>query len=144
MLLKLRYKGHKIVTPLDMVIYIGIYLTGRALEWFKPYLIEYQTNRATTTNLETRYIFINQENFKNQLIQIFRDLKEEATAKQKLYALIQKGSARDYIIMFQIYAIRTNQNKRSLIPLYWKGLKIKVQSAIILIKHTNNIKELIN
>ena len=40
-LLKLRYKGHRIITPLDMVIYIGIYLIGRALEWFKPYLIEY-------------------------------------------------------------------------------------------------------
>ena len=39
--LKLRYKGHKIVTLLDTVIYAGIYLTGRALEWFKPYLIEY-------------------------------------------------------------------------------------------------------
>ena len=41
MLLKLRHEGYKIVTPLDTVIYIGIYLTGRALEWFKPYLTEY-------------------------------------------------------------------------------------------------------
>src|SRR6266700_7843198 len=39
--LKLRYKGHKIVMPLDIVIYAGIYLTGRALEWVEPYLIEY-------------------------------------------------------------------------------------------------------
>ena len=57
--LKLRYKGHKIAIPLDAVIYTGIYLTGRVLKWFKPYLIEYQTNRATTINLETKYIFIN-------------------------------------------------------------------------------------
>ena len=41
MSLKLRHKRHKIVMPLDAVIYIGIYLTGRALKWFKPYLIEY-------------------------------------------------------------------------------------------------------
>ena len=41
MSLKLRYKGHKIIMPLDVVVYIGIYLTGRALKWFKPYLIEY-------------------------------------------------------------------------------------------------------
>ncbi len=86
--------------PLDIVIYIGIYLTGNVLKWFKSYLTEYQTNRATTTNLETKYIFINQENFKSQLMQIFRDLEEEATAKQKLYILIQKGLVRDYIIMF--------------------------------------------
>ncbi len=59
MSLKLRYKGHKITTPPDAVTYTGIYLTGRALKWFKPYLTEYQTNRATTINLETKYIFIN-------------------------------------------------------------------------------------
>ena len=41
MSLKLRYKGPKIVTLADAVIYAGIFLTGRALEWFKPYLIEY-------------------------------------------------------------------------------------------------------
>ncbi len=41
MLLKLRYKGLKIVTPVDIVIYAGIFLTGRVLEWFKPYLMEY-------------------------------------------------------------------------------------------------------
>src|SRR6266567_1707944 len=39
--LKLRYKGPKIATPADTVIYIGIFLTGKALEWFKPYLTEY-------------------------------------------------------------------------------------------------------
>ena len=58
MLLKLRYEGPKIVTPVDAVAYTGIFLTGKALEWFKLYLIEYQTNGATTTNLKTKYIFL--------------------------------------------------------------------------------------
>ena len=88
MLFKLKHKGYKITMLLNVVIYTGIYLTGRALKWFKPYLIEYQTNGATTTNLEIKYIFLNQENFKSQLTQIFRDLEEEATAEQKLYTLI--------------------------------------------------------
>ena len=70
--------------------------------------MEYQTNGPTTTNLKTKYIFINWENFKNRLIQIFGDPEEEATAEQKLYTLTQKGSARDYTIIFQMYAIRTN------------------------------------
>src|SRR6266566_1599947 len=96
MSLKLRYKGHRIITPLDVVAYAGIYLTGRALKWFKPYLMEYQTNRPITTNLETKYIFANWENFKNRLTQMFGDLEEEATAEQKLYILIQRGLARDY------------------------------------------------
>src|SRR6266700_7942203 len=96
MSLKLRYKGNKIITLLDAVIYTGIFLIGRALKWFKPYLIEYQTNKATTTNLEIKYIFISWENFKNKLTQIFRDLEEEVIVKRKLYLLIQKGSAMEY------------------------------------------------
>ena len=58
MSLKLRYEGPKIVTLADTVVYTGMFLIGRALEWFKLYLIEYQINRATTTNLETKYIFL--------------------------------------------------------------------------------------
>ena len=79
--LKLRYKGHKISTLADAVVYAGIFLIGRVLKWFKLYLIEYQTNGATTTNLKIKYIFTNQENFKSQLIQIFRDPEKEAIAK---------------------------------------------------------------
>ena len=41
---------------------------------------------------------------------MFRDLEEEATAEQKLYTLIQKGSAIKYTIQFQMHAIRTNWN----------------------------------
>ena len=41
MSLKLRYKGLKIATPADIVIYAGIFLLGRALEWFKLYFMEY-------------------------------------------------------------------------------------------------------
>ena len=41
MSLKLRYKGPKIVTPADTVAYAGIFLTGKALKWFKLYLMEY-------------------------------------------------------------------------------------------------------
>ena len=41
MLLKLRYEGPKIATLVDTVIYTGIFLIGKALEWSKLYLIEY-------------------------------------------------------------------------------------------------------
>ena len=41
MLLKLRYKGLKIVILADIVIYTGIFLIGKALKWFKLYLIKY-------------------------------------------------------------------------------------------------------
>ncbi len=41
MSLKLRYKGLKIAILVDIIIYAGIFLTGKALKWFKLYLIEY-------------------------------------------------------------------------------------------------------
>ena len=95
--LKLRYKGPKIAILVDAVIYTGMFLIGRVLEWFKLYLIKYQINGATITNLETKYIFLSWDNFKNQIIQIFRDLEEKAIVEQKLYLLTQKGSAIKYI-----------------------------------------------
>jgi len=33
-------EGAKLVTLMDQIAYIGLFLLGRALEWFKPYLIK--------------------------------------------------------------------------------------------------------
>ena len=52
MRIKVLHKGAKLPTLLDQVAYAGLFLTGRALEWFKPYLIEIQENGLLTTNLE--------------------------------------------------------------------------------------------
>ena len=102
--LKLRYKGHRIATPLDVVAYAGIYLTGRALKWFKPYLIEYQTNRPTTTNLEIKYIFINQENFKNRLIQMFGDPNNNNNNRvETVYTNVKRISTGLYNDVLNIY-----------------------------------------
>ena len=35
---------------MDQVMYIGLFLIGRALEWFKPYFMEIQMNEITTLN----------------------------------------------------------------------------------------------
>ena len=56
--MKILYKGAKLPTLLDQVAYTGLFLTGRALEWFEPYLIEIQENGLSTTNLEVRYMFL--------------------------------------------------------------------------------------
>ena len=37
---KVMQEGAKLATPIDQVAYAGLFLLGRALEWFKPYLIE--------------------------------------------------------------------------------------------------------
>ena len=52
--LQMRFKviqeKDKIGIPMDQVIYAGLFLTGKALKWFKPYLTEIQINRITTLN----------------------------------------------------------------------------------------------
>ena len=40
MRIKILYKGAKLPILLDQVAYAGLFLIGRALEWFKSYLIE--------------------------------------------------------------------------------------------------------
>ena len=50
--LKLYNKGHKIPILANAVAYTGLFLSGKALEWFKPYITEYQNNRINTTNKE--------------------------------------------------------------------------------------------
>jgi len=47
---KVTQKEAKLVTPIDRIVYIGLFLSGRALKWFKPYLTEIQANGMTTTN----------------------------------------------------------------------------------------------
>ena len=43
-------EGAKLATTIDQVAYAGLFLIGRALEQFKPYLTEIQVNGITTTN----------------------------------------------------------------------------------------------
>ena len=38
--IKIQYKGAKLLTIIDQVAYIGLFLIGQVLEQFKPYFIE--------------------------------------------------------------------------------------------------------
>jgi len=37
---KVAQEGAKLAIPIDRIAYAGLFLLGRALKWFKPYLIE--------------------------------------------------------------------------------------------------------
>ena len=58
MRLKLHNKGYKVPIQAEAVAYTGLFLLGKVLKWFKPYIIEYQNNRVNTINKEVQYIFI--------------------------------------------------------------------------------------
>src|SRR6266568_6867755 len=53
-LLQMRFKvmqeKDKMGILMDQVMYTGLFLTGRALKWFKPYFTEIQLNGMTTLN----------------------------------------------------------------------------------------------
>ena len=49
-------------------MYVGLFLIGRALEWFESYFMEIQLNGIITLNQEVRYIFLSWEGFISQLI----------------------------------------------------------------------------
>ena len=56
--IKITNKGPRLPTAIKQVAYTGLFLTGRVLEWFKPYLTKVQLNGLSTTNIEARYIFL--------------------------------------------------------------------------------------
>ena len=48
--IKITNKGLKLPISIKQVAYAGLFLLGRVLEWFKPYLTKIQENGLTTTN----------------------------------------------------------------------------------------------
>ena len=82
--IKITNKRPGLPTVMEQIAYTELFLMGRVLEWFKPYLTKIQLNGISTTNIKVWYIFLTQNGFANQLKQIFRSLKEELVAKDKL------------------------------------------------------------
>ena len=81
---KIIQEGVKLPMFMDQVAYIKLFLTGRALKWFKPYLTKVQINGIITTNLEVKYLLLSWGGFVEWLIQMFRDLKVTTIAERKL------------------------------------------------------------
>ena len=56
--IKITNKGPELPTVMEQIAYAGLFLTGRVLEWFKPYLTKIQLNGMSTTNIEVWYMFL--------------------------------------------------------------------------------------
>ena len=50
--IKITNKGLGLPTVIKQVAYTRLFLTGRVLEWFKPYFTKIQLNKISTTNVE--------------------------------------------------------------------------------------------
>ena len=56
--IKIINKGLGLPIAIKQVAYIGLFLIGRALEWFKPYFTKMQLNGLNTTNIKVWYMFL--------------------------------------------------------------------------------------
>ena len=56
--IKITNKGLGLLIVIKKITYAGLFLSGRALEWFKPYFTKIQLNKISTTNIKVRYIFL--------------------------------------------------------------------------------------
>ena len=56
--IKITNKGLGLLTAIKQIAYVGLFLTKRVLEWFKPYFTKIQLNRLNTTNIEVQYMFL--------------------------------------------------------------------------------------
>ena len=74
-------EGAKLVISMDQVVYARLFLIGRALKWFKPYLTKIQINGIKTTNQDVRYVFLSWNGFAEQLTQMFRNPKATTTVE---------------------------------------------------------------
>ena len=63
--IKITNKGPGLLTAIKQVTYVGLFLTKRVQEWFKPYFTKVQLNGLNTTNIEEWYMFLIQNGFAN-------------------------------------------------------------------------------
>ena len=56
--IKITNKGLGLPIAIKQVAYIELFLTGRVLEWFKPYFTKVQLNGLSTTNIKVWYMFL--------------------------------------------------------------------------------------
>ena len=56
--IKITNKGLGLLTVIKQLAYIGLFLTKRALEWFKPYFTKIQLNGISITNIKVQYMFL--------------------------------------------------------------------------------------
>ena len=56
--IKITNKGLGLLMAIKQVAYVELFLTGRVLKWFKPYLTKIQLNGLNTTIVEIWYIFL--------------------------------------------------------------------------------------
>ena len=82
------------------VLYVFSFLKENALEWMQSRLDDYVINSHSEREEETQQIFHHFKNFVVKLKRTFKDSKEEAITRRKLFKFKQLNSVITYASQF--------------------------------------------
>jgi len=111
--------------------FIALHLGGLALEWCEKNLNEFLTAPMTDWTERTKALFMGPNEFLEEIEKAFGNPDQGDQAARKLDHLKQKGSVQDYAAEFQRITNQLNYDDDLLQRLYIKGLKERVQHAIL-------------
>ena len=79
--LYMQINREKLSHEADKVLFVIIYLSGLAFDWFEPIVRDYQENVIKQQDNTTQEIFISFQKFKEHLQGTFRDINTECNAE---------------------------------------------------------------
>ena len=115
------------------ILYAFSFLKESALKRMQSRLDDYVINFHSERKKEIQQIFYHFENFVVKLKRIFKNSKEEAITKRKLFKLKQLSSVTTYASQFQTLTYKLNWNENMFITRFLKGLQKNVYTTMILI-----------
>ncbi|KNZ57884.1 uncharacterized protein VP01_204g9 [Puccinia sorghi] len=122
------------------VLYAASYLSGRAAQWFEPYL-DLLDNKSPTCILN------NWDRFEQQLFTLFGDPNEVRNAEFELNSLAMKenGKASTYISQFRTLQSRVDWNDAAFAFHFRKGLPSRITDQLALTgQRLNTLQQLID
>jgi hypothetical protein len=112
------------------VLYASSYLSGRASQWFEPYL-----ELLSSTNPDC--ILNNWGKFEQQLFTLFGDPNEVRNAEFEINSLLMKenGKASTYIAQFRVLQSHIDWNDAALLFHFRKGLPSRITDQLAVSGH---------
>ena len=104
---------------------------------------DYAINFHSERKEEIQQIFYHFENFVVKLKRIFKNLKEEAIIRRKLFKLKQLSSVITYASQIQTLAYKLNWNENMLIARFLKELRKNVYTVMTFISQFETLIEII-
>ena len=121
------FQGEKI-PDVKRVVLVASYMRGKAFQWIKPFVQQYQAGEAPEEVDEWMKDF---DNFKEKIKPIFGVSNEPTIARRNIQRIRQEKSAADYAAEFQQLAASTDWDDTALMTMFKQGLKPKVKEELM-------------